>query len=1243
MRYSVAIEGEDKFYNLYESIRDGIVSVSLDGHITDANQAYLDMLGYDLQEAERLTYQQLTPEKWHAMEQDIVDTQITVRGYSDEYEKEYIRKDGSVFPISIRTWLIKDDSGTPLGMWAIVRDITERKAYENEIEEARENWARTFDVTSDAMFLVDEDLNVLQYNKAFARLVGRDDEDLTGEKCHELVHNLAEAPDFCVTCAAIKEKKNITAELYEPHLDKYLDVAADPTFDAEGNFEYVLHTIRDVTERKRAQALSEEQFVTFKGVIDSIDYPIFSVDADYRYTSFNTAHAAAMRALYGKDIELGMSILDYQSVEKDRLDAKANIDRALKDERVVEEAYSGEEELSRLYFEALHNPIVDDQGSVVGVAISARDITERRRIEEDLVTSEAKYRSLFENMLEGFSYCRMIYDETGTPVDWIYLETNKMFDTLSGLHDVDGRRVTEVIPGIRETNSELFDIYGRVASTGEPTQFEVRLDQLSIDLAVKVFCPAKGFFVAVFENITERKAAEVALRESEERYRQIFVHATEGIFQSTPDGSLLSVNPAFARMYGYESPEQMTQEVTDIASQLYADLEERSKIAQLLSANGSVEGKEVKFRRRDGSTLWVRMNAHVVGNEDGEVVYYEGTTEDVTARREAEENLRITQFEVDNAEDMIMRVGRDGRVQEANEARCAAYGYTREEILSLHAWDLNPALSEDTWPETWEERKSTGRAQFEAEGLRKDGTTFPVEQTLSFMEFEGQEFIVIFGRDISERKEAEQELTLAEARYRELAESLPEVVFELDSNGLVTYVNQNALSVFGYTQGDIDDGLHALDIIEEVDQSRVAGAIDKMMDGSSQGAIREYAAKRKDGTTFPAMVFSALVIDTNRTPVGIRGILTDISERKAYEVALEASEKKYRELANSLPEVVFEVGRDGVFRYVNESGAARFGYSADELVGKLTPLSVLSVRDHAKGTGALKTVLETGQVPPEEYEVLRKDGSSFAAVIYMTRVMHDGEPSGASGIVMDISERKKYEDELQKANVELEGFAHTVSHDLRGPLTVIGFAGDLINQYMTEPLTDDAKAALSEATRLLLKNISRSNALIENLLTLAEAGQKPTGVSDVDVRETVETVLDENAGPLRKGGFRVKVGDDLGFVRANPTHIYQIFANLIRNSIKHCDCKKPVIEVSRLSAPGDVSQRFLVRDNGVGIPADKLQKIFIPFFKGRDGGTGIGLATVEKAVKLYGGWIRAYNDSGACFEFVLRDWQETPE
>jgi PAS domain S-box-containing protein len=145
--------------------------------------------------------------------------------------------------------------------------------------------------------------------------------------------------------------------------------------------------------------------------------------------------------------------------------------------------------------------------------------------------------------------------------------------------------------------------------------------------------------VSTFMDITERKGAEGALRESEEKYRNLFENAVEGIFRTSPEGRFLIANPALARIYGYSSPEEMIESITDLAGQVYADPEERQAFTRAMEEEGEVKGYELQLKGKDGSVLWVSMNSRVVRDEAGKILYYEGLTEDITPRKKSEEKL----------------------------------------------------------------------------------------------------------------------------------------------------------------------------------------------------------------------------------------------------------------------------------------------------------------------------------------------------------------------------------------------------------------------------------------------------------------------------------------------------------------------------------------------------------------------------------------------------------------------------
>jgi PAS domain S-box-containing protein len=169
---------------------------------------------------------------------------------------------------------------------------------------------------------------------------------------------------------------------------------------------------------------------------------------------------------------------------------------------------------------------------------STRDLTERERVAVETIASEARRRSLFENMLEGFAHCRMIY-QGGLPVDFVYLDVNASFERLTGLKDVIGKNVSELIPGIRQTNPELFAAYGRVAAGGAPERLETWVEGLDIWFSVAAYGLEDSCFVAVFDNITERKNAEGRIRRLSQMYATLSA-TNKAIVHSPSEGELFA-------------------------------------------------------------------------------------------------------------------------------------------------------------------------------------------------------------------------------------------------------------------------------------------------------------------------------------------------------------------------------------------------------------------------------------------------------------------------------------------------------------------------------------------------------------------------------------------------------------------------------------------------------------------------------------------------------------------------------
>jgi diguanylate cyclase (GGDEF)-like protein/PAS domain S-box-containing protein len=290
-------------------------------------------------------------------------------------------------------------------------------------------------------------------------------------------------------------------------------------------------------------------------------------------------------------------------------------------------------------------PVTLDPGSATCAHFVAikQDITERVRAQHAMAESEKRYRSLFENMLEGFAYCEMIFDDRGHPLDFVYLAVNGSFEKLTGLKNVVGRRFSQVVPGGERSQPELLERYSRVALTGEPARFEIEVAGLGMWFSVSAYAAGNRCFIATFDNITERKRAEEALRQAEEKYRAIFEDAVVAIFQSTPDGRYTTVNPAMARMLGYDSPQELVASITDISRQVYVDPKSREEFKRLLNEHGTVSDFECQIYRKDGSKMWIAASARAV-SKAGVLVGYDGMNEDITDRKFAEERVQYLAY-----------------------------------------------------------------------------------------------------------------------------------------------------------------------------------------------------------------------------------------------------------------------------------------------------------------------------------------------------------------------------------------------------------------------------------------------------------------------------------------------------------------------------------------------------------------------------------------------------------------------
>ena len=393
-----------------------------------------------------------------------------------------------------------------------------------------------------------------------------------------------------------------------------------------------------------------------------------------------------------------------------------------------------------------------------------RDITERKRADEKLRTSETRFREMAENIDEVFwiwtanlGSARLLYVSPAYATIWgrscesLYSSPQSWQEAL---HPEDKEPVLAAIAGLDlEKKSEL-------------TYRIVRPDQSIRWISDRIF-PVRddsgvvARFAGIARDITESKLTEIALESAEGQYRSIFNNAVDGIFRTSPEGKFLVANPAAARIFGFASPEELIEERNDIARQGYVDPARREEFKRLIQEQGIVNGFEYEAYRKDGSHVWISENTRAVHGPNGEVLFFEGVLEDVTDRKRAEKTvgeqaLRYKTL-IETSTDSIYVVAENGDLREANAAFLRRRGYPAAEAKGLHVADWDAQWSREELQSRL--RNLAGKsAVFETRHRCKDGSIFDVEVCATGVRIGEEQLIICVTRDISERKQAEHKM-----------------------------------------------------------------------------------------------------------------------------------------------------------------------------------------------------------------------------------------------------------------------------------------------------------------------------------------------------------------------------------------------------------------------------------------------------------------------------------------------------
>jgi len=616
-----------------------VAMIDLDKRFLKCNKAFCTFLGYSEKEIQQKTIADITfPED---LEIGMADLRAIVAGEkkSTIVQKRYVRKDNAVVWGETNINLIRNNQGKPMYFLPMIIDITERRKAESEREVAldalrksEDKYRTLIETTNTGYVIIDQNGLVRDANSEYVRLTGH--------------HDLSEIAGRSVLEWTAESEKEKNAEAVKACFDKgYIRNLEIDYVDAKGNItpieinatcieiEGKTQTIticRDITERKQAEQTLRKSESRFRAFMDNMPSMVMIKDNELRPLFFNRKFSE----MFPADEWLGKMPEETFSSEIAGTMRKNDL-KALSEGFVTyQEDWRDKNGCLRVLETRKFSIDQKDNAPQLGVVIT--DITERKQAEDSLRESENRLRAQYNgNPIPTFTWQKQGDEFILTDFN----DSAKTFTT-NQRDSFLGRQASEMYkdrPEILQNLQRCSDEKGiiRIESKSEhfmPGKFVV---------ITFVFVPS-DLVMVYMEDITERKKSEEALRNSEEKYRNIFENSVEGIYQSTIEGRIITANAAFARMAGYDSPDELIESIKDIGTQLYVHSEDRKRFMEIREAKGFIEGFEVEFYKKDGSKFWVVINARIVKDEQGKILYHEGLIEDITNRKITEKQLHQT-------------------------------------------------------------------------------------------------------------------------------------------------------------------------------------------------------------------------------------------------------------------------------------------------------------------------------------------------------------------------------------------------------------------------------------------------------------------------------------------------------------------------------------------------------------------------------------------------------------------------
>ena len=889
---------------------------------------------------------------------------------------------------------------------------------------------------------------------------------------------------------------------------------------------------------------------------------------------------------------------------------------------------------------------------------------ERKQSENALRESEAKFKYIFDSANVGKS---ITYPTGG-------LIVNKAFGNIVGysveelLHKAwQEITATEEIQYIQEKLSSM------LKGEKDSDRFEKKYIHKNgsvvwTDLSVVLQRDANGnplHFITTIVDITERKRAEALIDEARKT-----IEWEKNLLQTVMDGAknahlvyldrdfnYVRVNKTYAQSC-LQTPEEMIGQ-NHFAWQ-YPNSKNEAVFTQVRDSGQYYETQDSPFlfpnQPERGTTYWDWSLNPIKDDSDfitGMVLSLFETTE----RKQAEEKIRKLSQAVEQSPASVVITNLNGDIEYVNSKFVEVTGFSFEEVYGENPRILKSGKqSPATYKELWNTISAGREWQGEFENRKKNGELFWESVSISpIRNKDGKitHFLAV-KEDVTKRKNAEKAFYQSEAKLRRITDNISDVVFTTDLNFKLTYITPSIEKLTGhkldiYIDSAVEDRIPPnallilqLRLIEELEKEGIP-TVDK-----NRTIMIDTQLYRADYSILDISMHNSIIRDEHGTPVGIQGIMRDITQLKQAESTLRMSEQKYRTMINSSPDGIFLISLKGIITEVSEIGLELLETNdRSELVGKhfhrlIPPDEKETVKDMIYRT------LEEGLVQNVEIRILNINQKPFLSETSLSLIQSpDGEPVSFLVTIRDISQRKKLEQKQIHASrmASLGEMATGIAHEINQPLNIISLALD--NLVLEADISDSVnKQYLLKKTGRIFENIDRMKNIIDHVRSFSR-NQDDYILTGFNVNDSIRNALSMISEQLKHSGISLYLNlqDGLPQITGNTFKLEQVILNLISNA------KDTILEKNnRVQSDFEMSIKIRsyrrngnlvieVTDNGMGISNKEVDMVMMPFYSTKDEGkgTGLGLSISYQLVKEMNGIIEIESKikEGTTFRIVL--------